>query len=87
MRFLPLRYRELFRKLEGSRFLEYSSTAIIAALFVGAFTSSLETHADFLPGIFSIAAAYVMWRFFKNLGVSVLSGVAIHYLVSLLVHL
>lgn len=87
MRFLPLRYRELFSKLEGSKFLEYSSTAIIAALFVGAFTSSVETRADFLPGVFSIVAAYVMWRFLKNLGISVLSGVAVHYLVSLLVHL
>ncbi len=83
-RFLPMRYKEIFRKLENSKFLEYSSTSIISALFVGSFMSTVNGVQDIAPALLALSTAYLTWRAFKNLGLSVIAGVLAHLLVGYL---
>jgi len=83
-RFLPLRCKG-FKRLKGvNEYLEYSSTALISALFVTSLVSF-----PFEPkntGISIVALAFVItsYRKWENLGLSVLIGVAAHLALSLI---
>ena len=84
MRFLPLRFAKAFERLRASRFLSYSSTALIAALFANSFLSSIKVTSDLTPAIFSLLVVFMVHKLWRNLGVSILAGVTTHLLLSYL---
>ena len=84
-RFLPIRFNKKFRELKGiDEFLTYSSTALISALFVTSFVSFPIDLKNTGTGIVALAFVYASYRKWENLGFSVLAGVAVHLLLSLI---
>jgi branched-subunit amino acid transport protein len=83
-RFLPIRFKGRFKKLKGiDEFLAYSSTALISALFITSLVSFPVKLDDLSIGIVAsvfVLVSYIKW---KNLGVSVSIGVAVHLSLSL----
>lgn len=80
-RYLPIHYRERFETTGRlDEFFTYSSTALISALFITAFVSIPVDPEALLRGavtLFFVALIYKKWR---NLGLSVILGVGIHLL-------
>lgn len=85
MRFLPLKWQEKLRTIAHfSEFFEYSTAALLAALFVTAFWElpfqSVELWRRTLS-LFPVFFSFALWR---NLGLSIVLGILTHFFLSFL---
>ncbi|HIQ39154.1 MAG TPA: AzlD domain-containing protein [Methanothermococcus okinawensis] len=85
-RFLPLYFNERFKRLKDmDEFLSYSSTAIISALFITSLVSFPVDLKYISVSIVALTFVFLSYKKWKNLGISVLIGVIVHLLLSLIV--
>ena len=85
-RFLPIKFGKKFRELKDiDEFLRHSSTALISALFITTLISFPIESKEMIKGILALLCVFVVYRIWKNLGISVLVGVISHFLLSLMV--
>ncbi len=84
MRFLPIVFRNRIKLDKFAEFLSNSSIAIISALFITSFMSSTTGFLDLPVAIFTLCSVFIFYKLWRNLGLSILIGVLIHFLLSLI---
>ncbi|WP_202320601.1 AzlD domain-containing protein [Archaeoglobus neptunius] len=80
-RFLPMIFGERLRGFDRD-LIVHSSTAILSALFVTSFVSFPIEAKKEVTGIVALAFVFATYRKWENLGVSVLTGVMAHLVLS-----
>ncbi len=81
-RLMPILLKERIDFEKWGNFLSSSSTAIISSLFIISFINQGELK-DIPIGIFSLIAVFLTFVRWKNLGLSVISGVIAYFFISL----
>lgn len=83
-RFLPLHFSKKIEKTrEQEEILTYSATALLSALFITSLVSFPLQIQNLGIGLMALAFVFFSYRLWENLGVSVIIGVAVHFLISM----
>ncbi len=82
-RLLPFLLKDRIDFERWGNFLSSSSTAIISSLFVTSFVGAQREPKDLPVGIVSLLIVTLTFLRWRNLGLSIISGISMYFFISL----